>query len=148
MVQSPWPGDDRGWTEYRHGWRPEDMARKVDAALRMTEQACILGPVQRRTVEKTIAEHCVLRGWLLHAVNCRTNHVHVVVAAKVRPEQIRDQLKAWCTRKLNELEKRQKCNIAARTKWWSERCSRRYLNSVDDLESAILYVRDGQDRSR
>lgn len=31
-----------------------------------------------------------------------------------------------------------------RENWWAERGSIRYLNNDDDLEAAVLYVRDGQ----
>jgi hypothetical protein len=30
----------------------------------------------------------------LHAVSCRSNHVHVVVTADRHPDDVRDQLKA------------------------------------------------------
>jgi len=60
--------------------------------LRMTAQACRLSAAQRRLVEETIVAHCTLRRWVLHAVSCRTNHVHVVVSAGAHPDRIRDQL--------------------------------------------------------
>ncbi|HEX3998700.1 MAG TPA: hypothetical protein VHX65_09145 [Pirellulales bacterium] len=72
-----------------------DKPRQFAAALRMTEQALILGDDQRRLVEKVIAEHCAIRHWTLHAVNCRTNHVHAVVSAPGVPiERPREQFKA------------------------------------------------------
>src|SRR5256885_16629826 len=75
------PGDERGWVEYRHGWRLPDPVRKLEAAAKMTEDACLLDPEQRAVVERQIAETCRVRGWVLHAVNCRSNHAHVVVTA-------------------------------------------------------------------
>jgi REP element-mobilizing transposase RayT len=142
------PGDERGWIEHRHGWQPADEARKLEAALRMTEDACLLGAAQRRSVEEAIAVHCKLRRWVLHAVSCRTNHVHVVVSASMHPDRMRDQLKAWCTRRLRELAALESPADNVRSKWWAERGSRRYINAADDFEAAILYVRDGQDRPR
>ena len=71
----------------------------------MTEDACILDLEQRRLVEKTIADHCRIRGWELHAVNCRTNHLHVVVTADRDADTVREQFKAWCTRKLKEQQR-------------------------------------------
>jgi hypothetical protein len=38
----------------------------------------------------------------LHAVNCRSNHVHVVVTANRDPDEVREQFKAWCTRRLKQ----------------------------------------------
>ncbi len=98
-------GDDRGWIDYRHGWQVPDPARKLEAEARMTEDACILDIEHRQLVEKTVADHCQIRGWQLYAVNCRTNHLHVVVTANRDPDEIRKQFKAWCTRRLKELER-------------------------------------------
>ncbi len=121
----------------------------------MTEDACLLDAEQRQVVERTIAEHCRIRGWELHAVNCRTNHVHIVVTADRVPKQVRAQFKAWCTRRLKELEaKRLGCStpeeIAARVRenWWVVRGSARYINDEASLEAAIQYVRDAQDDPR
>jgi hypothetical protein len=152
------PGDERGWVKRGRGLQPPDSVRKLEAEARMTEDACRLDEEQRAVVEKTIVEHCQLRGWELYAKNCRSNHVHVVVAANIKPEAVRSQLKAWCTRKLKELE-RQRRGIPTRSasegrtprdddvreNWWAERGSRRYINDADGLDAVIQYVRDGQD---
>ncbi|HUY91965.1 MAG TPA: hypothetical protein VMV10_24710 [Pirellulales bacterium] len=143
------PGDERGWVEYRKGWQLPDPIVKREAEARMTEDACVLDPEQRQLVEKTIADHCRIRGWKLHAVNCRTNHLHVVVTAPVAPKQVQIQLKAWCTRRLKELECGRRGiasgDLSMRQEWWAERGSRRWINDEDSLEAAILYVRDAQD---
>ncbi len=52
----------------------------------MTECACRLDGEQRDAVERQIAETCAIRGWELHAVNCRSNHAHVVVTANQSPK--------------------------------------------------------------
>jgi REP element-mobilizing transposase RayT len=129
--------------EYRSGWQLPDPILEREAKARMTEDACILTRDQRRVVEAQIAETCAHRGWTLHAVNCRTNHVHVVVTADVaNPKKIRIDLKAWATRVLkNRFDK-------SRENWWAERGSIRFLNADVDLEAAILYVRDGQNVDR
>ncbi len=143
------PGDERGWVEYRRGWQLPDAARKLEAEAYMTEDACLLNADQRHVVEATIADHCRIRNWVLHAVNCRSNHLHVVVTAPgYHPDVVREQFKAWCTRRLKEYEHtnpmRQR-GSPLRTQWWAERGSKRYINDEDSLESAILYVRDSQD---
>src|SRR5215831_3239926 len=94
------PGDERGWVERGRGFQLPDPIRKREAEARMTEDACLLDQDQRLVVEKTIADHCRIRGWKLHIVNCRTNHVHVVVTANRDPDDVHDQIKAWCTRRL------------------------------------------------
>lgn len=144
------PGDERGWVEYHHGWQLPDQARKLEAEAKMTEDACRLDAEQRRTVEEQIAETCQVRGWQLHAVNCRSNHLHVVVSANAHPKRIRTQLKAWCTRKLKSLEAARMAAAGIeeplRENWWAERGSQRFINDADSLEAATLYVRDGQDK--
>lgn len=108
----------------------------------MTEPPCILDEQQRLIVERTIAEHCKIHGWELYAVNCRTKHVHVVVSANRKPENVRDQLKAWCTRRLKENERSR--NQGRREKWWTERGSQRYIGDEESLEDTIRYVFDYQ----
>lgn len=85
------PGDERGWVLRGRGFQIPDPIRRQRAAARMTESACVLDQDQRAIVEQTIANHCTIRNWQLHAVNCRTNHVHVVVSANRPPEDIREQ---------------------------------------------------------
>ena len=96
------PGDARGWVEYRNGFQLPDPILELECAARMTEDACRLGPHQRERVHKQLAETCKYKGWRLHAVNCRSNHVHVVLSSTAHPKVIREQLKAWCSRRLNE----------------------------------------------
>jgi REP element-mobilizing transposase RayT len=133
------PGDARGWVDYKKGWQLPDPIRELEAKARMTEDACILTPEQRRVVDAQIAETCAHRDWTLHAVNCRSNHVHAVVTADVnKPSKIRADLKAWATRALKNKFDR------GRENWWAERGSIRWLNTDGDLESATIYVRDGQ----
>src|SRR5438105_1204310 len=73
------PGDERGWVLAGKGVQAPDLLRREKASALMTEGALVLTPEQRLVVEKTVAEHCLIRSWQLHIVNCRTNHVHVVV---------------------------------------------------------------------
>jgi len=115
----------------------------------MTEDACVLNADQRQIVEATIRRHCQVRSWELHAVNCRSNHVHVVVTAPgYQPEMVMDQFKAWCTSKLKEYDKAQKYGIEVRTKWWTERGSRRWINRQTALDSAVEYVVEQQNGPR
>jgi REP element-mobilizing transposase RayT len=152
------PGDERGWVQYRYGMQLPDPIVERDAAARMTEVACRLDHEQRRLVESTIADHCRGRGWTLYAVNCRSNHVHVVVAADRHPKDIREQFKTWCTRRLKGLEQERRGPGSAhpsnapeepiREKWWSERGSGLYINDEEGLEAVIHYVLDAQDLPR
>src|SRR5438132_13512735 len=76
------PGDWRGWVKKGvSGIQAPDPALEQSSRERMVEGPVLLTPEQRALVEKTIIDHCRIRGWRLHAVNARTNHVHVVVSA-------------------------------------------------------------------
>jgi REP element-mobilizing transposase RayT len=94
----------------------------------MTADAVVLTEVQRRLVETVIAEHCSVRGWELHAANCRTNHAHVVVSAPDRPIELpREQFKSWTNRRLKE------GNGDGRTDWWTERGWDVYIDDLEEL---------------
>jgi REP element-mobilizing transposase RayT len=97
-------------------------------------------------VEKTIRDHCNIRGWVLHAVNVRTNHVHVVVSADCDPTDVMNQLRAWTSRKLSDLAglKEKAAVKAGRRKWWSEHGSTKWINDQEYLENAVRYVNEMQ----
>jgi REP element-mobilizing transposase RayT len=135
------PGDARGWVEYRHGWQLPDPVLELESRARMTEDACLLTADERAIVQKQVAETCQHRGWTLHAVNCRSNHMHAVISAPgVHPKKIRADLKAWCTRRLKEL------SDATRENWWADRGSIRWIFDDQGLETVIVYATDAQDR--
>ena len=135
------PGDERGWIEYQHGWQLPDPVRKVEAKAKMSEDACVLTRAQRDAAEEQVMETCSVRNWLLHEVNCRTNHIHVVVTAQhTHPKKVRADLKAWCTRKLRQLP------MESRQNWLADRGSIRWIFNEEQLLRVIAYVRDGQDR--
>jgi REP element-mobilizing transposase RayT len=148
-------GDERGWVEKPGNVMAPDPERKSQATERMHETGVTFDREQRDLVERTVADHCTKRGWHLHAVKCRTQHVHVVVTAPDRtPEDVRDQLKAWCTRRLKELARSRTQDKASqrerrvRSKWWTEGGSRRRLYGDASLAAAIRYVIEDQDRPR
>jgi REP element-mobilizing transposase RayT len=143
------PGDARGWVEYRHGFQLADPTLELECAARMTEDALRLAPHQRQRVHEQVIETCGHKHWPLHAVNCRTNHVHVVLSSVEAPKAIREQLKAWCTRRLNELQA--DSGVAEherRSHWWSDRGSIRWIFREEELAAAVSYVRDQQDNPR
>jgi REP element-mobilizing transposase RayT len=135
------PGDERGWNRKREAdIQPANPLFVEMARSEMKEPEFRLSVSHRQIVEETIRDHCCKRDWHLHAVNARSNHVHVVVtAAGYKPETVRDQFKAWCTRRLKDAG-------VTRTRFWTEGGSRRWINHEDDLEAAIVYVIDAQDR--
>jgi REP element-mobilizing transposase RayT len=134
------PGDERGWIDSGKGFQLPDPKALEQAERLMTGDACYLDLSARQSVEAQIAETCRHRGWTLHAVNCRSNHVHVVVTARDHSkEKVHDDLKAWCTRRLKESE-------LSRTKWWTEGGSKQNIFTEDSLYAVIQYVLETQDR--
>src|SRR4029079_10338066 len=135
------PGDSRGWVEYRHGFKLPNPILELENAARMTEDACRLTLEQRARVNDQVLETCLHKDWILHAVNCRSNHTHVVLSSSAPPKTIREQLKAWCSRRLNE----QQVELGVpesqmRSHWWTERGSIRWIFNGSDLAAAIDYV--------
>ncbi len=100
----------------------------------------IFNPEQRQTVEDAINEVCAVRGYYLHAVNPRTNHVHTVVSGSGKPEYIMKSFKSYATRKLREREL-----IAIEVDPWSRHGSTRWLWSEDEIAQAVEYVLYEQD---
>ncbi len=47
-----------------------------------------------RNQVETVCQACGIRGWVLHAVSARSNHVHLAVTADKAPKIVRDQFKA------------------------------------------------------
>jgi REP element-mobilizing transposase RayT len=135
------PGDERGWQQWGKGGvqAPNEFLKKT-AESKMKVAEFELSNQDRKIVKKTIEKHCEIRNWTLHKVNARSNHVHVVVTAPgYDPETVRDQFKAWCTRKL-------KASHSHRERFWTEGASCRSINHEEDLVAAIEYAGDGQER--
>ena len=107
----------------------------------MTGDAVLLEPHHRETVEQACREHCEVRGWELKAVNARSNHVHVVVAAHEKPQKVRDQLKANCTRRLRSQSQPLVCE-----RTWTRGGDCEVLSDDPDVEVAVAYVLEAEDR--
>ena len=48
----------------------------------------LLDQAGRPVVLVTLQRHCAHRGWNLLAAHVRSNHVHVIVEAEIRPERM------------------------------------------------------------
>jgi REP element-mobilizing transposase RayT len=132
------PGDPRGWVKQTEsGIQNPCPERQELAATTLRQSPVTLDSKARLIVEQTVRDHCQIRGWRLDALNVRTNHVHIVVAANVRPERVMEQFKAWCSRRLNE-------SMGRRDKWWTEHGSTKWINDEAYHHNAIRYVLEGQ----
>ena len=141
------PGDERGWIKWHRGDQLPQPRLAVWCAERMVERPLLLNAFQREVVHATIEEHCEFRRWRLHAVNCRSNHCHcVVTAVDHNGEEVRDQLKSWCTRRLKDAKRAAGvAESAIRQHWWTAKGSVRHVCNEESLEAAILYTLEAQD---
>lgn len=103
-------------------------------------EAVKLDSKQRKIVEQTIREVCKFKDWVLHAVNVRTNHIHIVVSTgNHSAKSALNAFKAYSTKKLRH-----------NNLWnfehspWSDKGSERYLWNEKSVETAIEYVVNGQ----
>jgi len=94
---------------------------------------------QRPVVEQAIREVCTNRGYWLRAINVRTNHVHTVVSAAIKPEPILQAFQAYATRKL-----RRAGLLPEDVKPWTRHGSTPYLWKERHVERAMDYVVNGQ----
>ena len=141
------PGDVRGWVKKKTpGIQEPDRQREQQACEQMAEEAVLLTLGQRALVEETIRAHCQIRQWSLHAVNVRSNHVHVVLTADRDAKEVMNQLKAWCSRKLSDATglKNPVAFKAGRRRWFTEGGDPEKIEEETYLNNAIQYVLEGQ----
>ena len=141
------PGDARGWVKTKTlGVQEPDPKREHQAREHMAEKAVGLDASQRAMVEQTIRDHCRIREWTLHAVNARSNHIHVVVTADRDADEVMRQFKAWCSRKLSDAAGlNEKVAVkAGRRRWFTEGGGNETIEDEEYLENAIRYVLEGQ----
>lgn len=110
-------------------------------AIVCTEHPVTLTPVQRLKVEAVCREHANVRGWALHAIQVRSNHIHLVVAADKAPKTVRDQFKANATRVLREAPE----PITNQTVW-TQGGDCEVIDGEENLERVVQYVLEAQDR--
>lgn len=138
-------GDERGSIDrFHHRYKSPYLPRsdrRVDLSLRtLKSQPSALSARQRRIVDKAIRGVCSYRGWLLHAVSVRTNHVHAVVSiGPMKPDRALNAFKAYATRQMRE----EGCWEHSHSPW-ADRGSKRHLWNEQSLALAIDYVVNGQ----
>jgi REP element-mobilizing transposase RayT len=128
------PGDERGWVDRGHGLQLPNGPLEAWSNERLAHSPVILNNDERALIDEIIRKHCEMRRWPLHAVNVRTNHVHVVVTSKIDPDDTAEQFKAWGTRKLKLLRN------PPPKHWWTRGQSTGYLNTDDEFLCAVNYV--------
>ena len=136
------PGDPRGWVKRGGDFRPANPILHTAVVQTMNDQPLELSPTQRGVAHDAIDMTCRHRGWVIHACQCRIQHVHVVVTATLtRPEIVLQQLKAWSSRALATTG-------LSHRRCWSRGGSARLIFDECGLQRVVEYVVDGQDRPR
>ncbi len=118
--------------------RPDPLRAQAEMS-QLKHDPVVLDDQRRTVVDATIREVAQFRAWTIHALNVRTNHVHVVVSADVAPERVMNDFKAYATRRMAE-----KGILPPSTKAWSRHGSTRYLWNEESLTAAGRYVVENQ----
>jgi REP element-mobilizing transposase RayT len=140
-------GDSRGWIEKnKQGIRPPNREREVASRRRMVEEVVELTSDERAIIDQTIRRHCEIRDWQRHALNVRSNHVHVVVTADCDADEVMNQLKAWCSRKLSDSIglMDQVAKKAGRRRWFTEAGNKESIKDDAYFCNAVKYVLERQ----
>ena len=137
-------GDERGSIDrYHNKFRgprvPANQTMQIQQGAKLKSEAVTLNAVQRAVVVHAIQHVCLYRGWKICAINVRTNHIHVVVSAAVRPEKIVRDFKAYATRALRDAQLWSNEHSP-----WVDGGSKRYLWKENSVQNACEYVVNGQ----
>ena len=139
-------GDRRGSVDRKRnepggpGIEPSPSLVQYERDFRSKHPAVTFTTSEREAVRDALDETCRFRDWSLLALNVRTNHVHVVVAAEQAPERVLTALKANATRRLAERGMR----LGGRHVW-TRHGSTRYLWTEDAVAAACRYTLEAQD---
>ncbi|MCC9603465.1 hypothetical protein LOC67_23190 [Stieleria sp. JC731] len=135
-------GDNRWWRSRQKGSQPPQPLLESWHRDRLKHDIVLLNETQQQIVESEINRLYDFRDWILRKANARTNHVHVVVSdSGCSGGKVRDQIKGNCTRVLRESS-----SVFVGRPVWSVGGDWKCINSEDDLEQAILYAGEVQDR--
>lgn len=130
---------DRNHNVSGHRTLEPDVARVSRERELMDQTPYLLTATNRGGVLGAIHEVCLHRRWSLLAAHVRMTHVHAVVDADAKPEYVMNSIKAYASRRLNQLTEEEPDR-----KRWSRHGSTRWLRDREDIAAAIRYVVDGQ----
>jgi len=138
-------GDERGSIDrfhnrYKSPYLQRSDHRRDHNQRKLKSDPITLNGSQRQSVDTAVREVCEVRRWILHALNVRTNHVHVVVSVgPIKPERALNAFKSYATRGMRRDGNWQKTHSP-----WSDKGSQRHLWNERSLALAIDYVLNGQ----
>ena len=137
------PGDRRGYIEHTPG-RGTYLAPPRDRLAAWAERQLqhpphVLDAPSRAVVEAAVREECRHAGWVLLAVQARTNHVHLALSGNGTPDRMMNALKARATRRLRDAKL-----LDCDTRPWARHGSTVPLRTQESLERACRYVLERQ----
>ena len=136
--QSPGSVDDEH-NEVGSKFVEPNPKRRAANREQMTQEPYLLDSRRRKVVRDAIIEECRFRGWTLHALHVRNNHVPLVVSAQREPEFVMRACKANASERLNQTG----FETADRKRWTAHR-STRYLWSETAVAEKVHYTLHGQ----
>jgi REP element-mobilizing transposase RayT len=116
-----------------------DPQRVMAERRRMLQEPYVLNQEGRAVVLAALRRHCAQRVWNLLAAHVRSNHVHAIVEAEIRPERIMNEFKCYASRELNRLG-----SDAPDRRRWARHGSTRWLWKDQDVQDAVRYVVEEQ----
>jgi len=140
-------GDKRGSVDEKHNRHcsafvapnPDWKSREQST---LKNPPFILDRSRREAVLQAILQVCDFRGWFAHAVHVRSNHIHIVVSGKEKPEKTMVDFKAYATRAIGRCAPNNSQTIIK--KYWTQHGSAKYLWTKKQLASTIGYVKNEQ----
>jgi hypothetical protein len=136
-------GDSRGSYLDRQ-YLPPDRELEESMRSELSGEKIFLTESQRALVDAALVKECAEQGWILHARNVRTNHVHVVVSASRSGKFVRARLKAIASGALSDDEGLPMAGDDGRKRWWTEKGNIVPVETERALEETNVYVRDMQ----
>ena len=132
-------GDERGSRSPEGKYiAPDPIQYKKDQARRGID-AFILSLQNRECVDTALRNFCARQkpqAWTIHALNVRSNHIHIAVTTKGIPiDSVVKMLKIAATKQLRESGQ-----IPPKYKPWTENSSTRYVFTQDELREVIHYI--------
>jgi REP element-mobilizing transposase RayT len=128
--------DRRTFNRFGRPNRPQNTSLQQSDHRMSKAQAFRLNSRLRKLTESAISEVCAHRKVALYSVNVRSNHVHIVISARHKPEQMITAFKAYATRAM-----RMAGLISESDKVWSRHGSTKYLWTEDQIGEAVAYVK-------
>ena len=137
-------GDERGSVDDEHNTPgtpvlPPDPERRARERNDLAEPPYHLDGPRRQVTLDALCEIARRKGWTLHAVHVRSNHIHIVVSATGTPERVMNDFKTASSRRLNK-----RFSAEQHRTRWTRHGSTRYLWTEEVVAEKVHYVLHGQ----